>query len=359
MVIGRAGTLGALLLAVFVGGGIGTVGVGSSADAQAAPTCVTAPGQVTVAVVIDDGRSAPTIDCLTVGPGTTGVQLMNIRAQRLGKPPLRFDLSGLLCAVDGYPAPPACGVPSSGGAYEYWSYWGVANGSWRYSTTGPASKIVRDGDVEGWHFITGTGTGMDNAPRVAASSITFGPMPVPTTARPATTRPGSTAPPTALPSAAPTTRPTAGSGPQPTIGPSPGAAIPPPGGSGGTAGGSGAPPVRVDGVTSTALGSEVSGSPADPGDPATVAGTTAEGTSGSGEGGSGDSATSNSATDQRSDSANVTVSGSGAGSGSDLTPWATIAGAGSLATAVAMAARFVAVRRRSDATDDHSVGPSD
>ncbi len=362
---GRAGTLGALLLAAVVAGGIGTMGAGSSADAQAGPTCVSTPGQVTVAVVIDDGRNAPTIDCLAVGAGTTGVQLMNIRAQRLGKPALRFDLSGLLCAIDGYPAPPACGAPAGGGAYEYWSYWGLVNGSWRYATTGPASREVRDGDIEGWHFITGTGTGADNAPRVAPSSITFGPAPVPTTTRPTTTRPGSTTSPTA----APTTRPTSGSAPQATVGSTaPGARTPPASSAGNAAGGpsaaatsrvgpNGQPPVRVDGVTSTALGSAGQPSPVDPAvssdeTSADPSGSGADATSGSRDG-SGRPAPANSTTDERSTPGTVTVSGA------DDTRWATVAGAGSLAAAIALGVQLVRLRRRPGPSDDTPEGPDE
>ena len=40
-------------------------------------------------------------------------------------------------------------------AYRYWSYWwGTADGSWEYAASGPADRVVTDGDVEGWRFLT-------------------------------------------------------------------------------------------------------------------------------------------------------------------------------------------------------------
>jgi hypothetical protein len=38
-------------------------------------------------------------------------------------------------------------------AYQYWSYWWGNDGSWEYASTGPADRIVEDGDIEGWVFL--------------------------------------------------------------------------------------------------------------------------------------------------------------------------------------------------------------
>ncbi len=39
-------------------------------------------------------------------------------------------------------------------AYRYWTYWwGAADGSWEYASTGPDQRTVNDGDVEGWLFV--------------------------------------------------------------------------------------------------------------------------------------------------------------------------------------------------------------
>jgi hypothetical protein len=38
-------------------------------------------------------------------------------------------------------------------AYRYWSYWWGADGAWTYAQTGPADRILEDGDVEGWLFL--------------------------------------------------------------------------------------------------------------------------------------------------------------------------------------------------------------
>jgi len=38
-------------------------------------------------------------------------------------------------------------------AYRYWSYWWGTDGTWAYAQTGPADRVVKDGDVEGWLFL--------------------------------------------------------------------------------------------------------------------------------------------------------------------------------------------------------------
>lgn len=37
-------------------------------------------------------------------------------------------------------------------AYRYWTYWWGQDGAWTYASSGPADRIVKDGDVEGWLF---------------------------------------------------------------------------------------------------------------------------------------------------------------------------------------------------------------
>lgn len=144
----------------------------AAVPAHAATNCPPTAGKVTVALVIDDDRSSPVAECWTVPEGTTGAQLLALRAERLGRPAPRYDRSGLLCAIDGYPTT-GCGEPTGDGAYIYWSYWWRVPSGWKYATTGPATRVLRNGDVEGWHFIVGRGTGTDLAPRLNPATITF------------------------------------------------------------------------------------------------------------------------------------------------------------------------------------------
>ena len=64
--------------------------------------------------------------------------------------------SGLLCAIDNYPANGVqnCGQSVGNGNYDYWSYWHGASGSWVYASNGPAEQSVSSpaNDVEGWRF---------------------------------------------------------------------------------------------------------------------------------------------------------------------------------------------------------------
>jgi len=38
-------------------------------------------------------------------------------------------------------------------AYRYWSYWWGDGGSWTYASSGPADRVLADGDVEGYLFL--------------------------------------------------------------------------------------------------------------------------------------------------------------------------------------------------------------
>ena len=71
---------------------------------------------------------------------------------------MAYSNSGLLCAIDNYPANGVqnCGQSVGSGDYDYWSYWHGASGSWVYASDGPAEQSVSSpaDDVEGWRFQT-------------------------------------------------------------------------------------------------------------------------------------------------------------------------------------------------------------
>jgi hypothetical protein len=89
---------------------------------------------------------------------------------------MRFGPSGLLCAINEYPAN-GCGE-RTGQQYYYWSYWkaGPGESSWGYSTTGAATPI-RAGVTEGWRFVKGAGSANDPRPRHAPDHEAICPVP--------------------------------------------------------------------------------------------------------------------------------------------------------------------------------------
>jgi hypothetical protein len=125
-------------------------------------------GQVRVAVVVDARAlgSTTSVVCVVVASGANGVTALRARATRLGTAQPRFNASGLLCAIDGRPAAPACGEAGPNG-YEYWSYW-LGGTSWHFASIGPATRTVQDKTVDGWRFLKG---GADVPPN---TSPTFG-----------------------------------------------------------------------------------------------------------------------------------------------------------------------------------------
>jgi hypothetical protein len=71
----------------------------------------------------------------------------------VGQSNLSYAPSGLLCAIDNYPANGVaeCNA-SANGEFFFWSYWDGKAGSWSYASAGPASTLATPGDVEGWRY---------------------------------------------------------------------------------------------------------------------------------------------------------------------------------------------------------------
>jgi hypothetical protein len=142
-----------------------------------------ADGEIRVVVVVDPGDSGsggPGATCMVVPVGTTGSQVLARRAGELGMSTPRYGGSGLLCAIDGYPET-GCGDHNAGG-FSYWAYFNGTSGSWSYGSYNPFIRRMSDGDIEGWRFVDGTGTGQDPPPRISPSRALFpalAPAPVP------------------------------------------------------------------------------------------------------------------------------------------------------------------------------------
>lgn len=182
---------GATLAAVLVLSGAVPLPVAGSHPLLSPCPAAAEPGQVRVALVVDFGTvpgSPGRVDqrCVTVKERSNGFDVL----QAAGYPIRVSPQSGLLCAIDGYPAPPACGDRTSQG-YEYWAYFSGGDSGWVYSSVGPGSRYVREGSVEGWRFVHGQGNPNDPAPRAAASATAICPPPPPA---PPSTSASSTAP---------------------------------------------------------------------------------------------------------------------------------------------------------------------
>ena len=139
-----------LLLAWFVVAGV--MFFAPAPRATAAPCAPTTSG-VSVAVVVDFGDGSPaSAVCVPADSSDNGAAVLAARAEQLDTPAPRFDSSGFVCGIDGYPSS-GCGE-QSGATYAYWSYWHGTGGSasWEYSNVGPGGSRVHADVVEGWRF---------------------------------------------------------------------------------------------------------------------------------------------------------------------------------------------------------------
>ncbi len=156
-------------------------------------SCASA-GEVHAGLVVDFGtvdtgsaRPANTSDCVA-DSGGNGVTLL---AARFGKAHIRIGANGLICAIDDYPKD-GCGDHLPNGRYRYWSYWkavgaddkeppaGQSATKWLYAPIGPASRTIKDGSVDGWHFVEGSASPSDGAPGNSGPAGPCGPS-TPTT----------------------------------------------------------------------------------------------------------------------------------------------------------------------------------
>src|SRR4051812_3675806 len=148
--------------------------IASAAPGNVSSVCASAP--TSVAVVVDFGDRGPggpvNATCVPADSTDSGAEVLAASHQ------VRFDPnSGLVCAIDGYPAS-GCG-DQSGSTYAYWSYWHGTGGEWQYSNIGPAGTRVKSTVTEGWRFNpNGGGNPSDPAPRGDANpSATCQPPP--------------------------------------------------------------------------------------------------------------------------------------------------------------------------------------
>lgn len=145
--------------------------------------CPTAgAGEVQVAVVTEGlPASSPKVVCVVVPEGSSGLDALNARAARIGKPAPRTEstvFGPLVCGIDGTPIAPDCGVTGPEGT-SFWSYWN-GGGSWSESMIGAHDRVVEQGSVDGWKFGTWDfATTFPTAPTVSPNFNTLTGTPAP------------------------------------------------------------------------------------------------------------------------------------------------------------------------------------
>lgn len=238
----RRSVVGGLAAVVLLGALLVTPTAGSAPAA-----CASAEGLLHLGVVVDYGVAAadgapanPVARCVRLGAGANGFDVLAAAGITW-----RTNSAGLVCALSPqgstqlFPAS-GCGERTANG-YRYWAYFHGRDGMWTYAGDGPYAHRMAEGEVDGWHFVEGTGRPGDPAPNGPASTAQLCPPEPP----PTVTTPPSTA---------------GLGGPAPTVAPPvPGNATPPP-----TLGGSPVPapgPAFPGSPTSTPPGATDAGDP--------------------------------------------------------------------------------------------------
>jgi hypothetical protein len=127
--------------------------VGGLAVATIPAMPAVASGQVCEGIVLDDGNgSAAAVQAGQVAPGTSDLEALSAVGDTVAQ-----NDSGLVCAIDNYPANGlASCTATSGGDYYYWSYWSgdPYTNTWTYAEIGPSEHTVTDGQtyVQGWRY---------------------------------------------------------------------------------------------------------------------------------------------------------------------------------------------------------------
>ncbi len=118
---------------------------------------------VYVAVVVDFGGGSNMATISKCVPVASTSRDSDALAAAVGTSNVSYNDSGLLCAIDNYPANGVqnCGEAVGNGTYDYWSYWHGASGTWVYASDGPTEQPVASppDDVVGLRYQT---NGSDN-----------------------------------------------------------------------------------------------------------------------------------------------------------------------------------------------------
>jgi hypothetical protein len=148
----RRAARGAVVLFATVG--LAAAPAGPAGAAGLEHLVAAAASDVYVAVVVQFGSGAgapaPVVACVKVPQGSTDADAL---AAAVGQSNVGYSNSGLLCAIDNFPANGVANcTATSNQDYYYWSYWHGATGTWSYANNGPAEQLASTGDVQGWRF---------------------------------------------------------------------------------------------------------------------------------------------------------------------------------------------------------------
>jgi hypothetical protein len=123
---------------------------------------------VYVAVVVDFGNGSGMTTVSKCVPVASNARDSDALAAAVGSSNVAYAASGLLCAIDNYPANGVqnCGQSVGNGNYDYWSYWHGSSGSWVYANNGPTEQSVSSpaNDVVGLRFQLDQPDNSSNAP---------------------------------------------------------------------------------------------------------------------------------------------------------------------------------------------------
>lgn len=195
------------------------------AGAGSAPLAADRPNGAGLVIRFGDGRIV-TAYVEFQEPAITGIELL----QRAGIPVTVAPFGGLglaVCAIGGEGCPAEdCFCQAKQQPARFWHYYGLTpDGRWVLHPVGASSRVVRDGDVDGWSWTTGESGlpaltiddiarahGIERAPAQPPAA----PTPTPTSAPPPPT-PTAAAAPTVAPAVPPLTpTPTVAERPEPT-----------------------------------------------------------------------------------------------------------------------------------------------
>jgi hypothetical protein len=126
-----------------------------TATVLSGPVAANEPNRAGVVVTFGDGRSETA--CVEFAePEISGAELLS----RAGFPVVTAAGSGgaAVCDIGGSGCrdPNDCFCECHGSDCRYWAYYTLEEGAWRYAAIGSSQRKVRDGDVDGWAWGSGS-----------------------------------------------------------------------------------------------------------------------------------------------------------------------------------------------------------